>query len=208
LDKTNEPISALADGELDAREAGFLIRRLSADPRLLDEWQRLHALRACLQREYAGPVALVSAVREQLNAEPAPTAPMGRWLKTGLGGALAAGVALVAVIGLGNRLDTAPRAEQADEPAFVSQPTALDRQFSRTVEPAGLGGARADSGNAPIHDRQRINRLMIRHSQMAGATGFRTLTPVLTEPARVSLAMPDRPAGEASESGQPEPGRE
>ncbi|MDT8449322.1 MAG: sigma-E factor negative regulatory protein [Wenzhouxiangellaceae bacterium] len=206
MDRNNEPISALVDGEIDRRGADFLIRRLADDEEMQRVWQRFHSQRACLQREFVGPVALVDRVRSALAGEEAPTA--GRlsgltMMRAGIGGAVAAGVALVAVIGLGNRmaLDRAEPDPAGQPPAFVSQTTALDRQFSQQAVPVSLGTARAESEtdrSTPVRSRQRINRYMIRHSQAAGASGFVSFMPVLTAPSTVPVYRPaadqDEPA--------------
>ncbi|MEX0916125.1 MAG: sigma-E factor negative regulatory protein [Wenzhouxiangellaceae bacterium] len=198
MDRNNEPISALADDELDPKGAEFLIRRLFDDQHLHQHWQRLHLVRACLQREFSGPVSLVGRVRTALEDESAPErgSRFPSLMRIGVGGALAASVTMVAVLGLANRMGTdnpgAPQHEQS--PGFVSQSTALDRQFNAPVVPAGFGGSQ-DSGNSAASTsatQQRINRYMIRHSQAAGDSGFISLTPVLAAPAVVRSSEPDR----------------
>lgn len=206
-----ESVSALIDGELDRDQARFMIQRLMADAKLRRGWEQAHAVRACMQREFSGRVSLVEAVSMRLEAEAAPEAPtwrMNSWLRYGMGGAVAAGVAMVALVGLGNRLDPASmEAPDAATPAFVSQSTALDRQFSRRVQPVGLGGPGADAQNGDA-EQQRINRIMIRHSQLAGGSGFTSFTPILTEPAAVRVdpvnlpAATNAAANAASDAGQ------
>lgn len=187
-----ESLSALCDGELGSDEARFLLRRLGQDSELRVQWYRVHRVRACIQREYPGPVSLVEAVRLRLENEPLPVAEETRWrpwLRVGLGGAIAASVAMVAVVGLVNRIDPVdPGISSAETaPAFVGQTTALDRQFSRRVEPAGFGGAGRDVAASQLSEQQRINRIMIRHSQVAGGNGFISFTPVLAAPASVDI---------------------
>ncbi|PKL95542.1 MAG: hypothetical protein CVV18_05135 [Gammaproteobacteria bacterium HGW-Gammaproteobacteria-8] len=186
-----ESLSALCDGELAADEARFLLRRLARDSELQDHWNGLNRVRACIQREYSGPVTLVDAVRLRLEDEPLPSRAEARlrpWLRAGIGGAIAASVALVAVVGLVNRVDpVAPGTGSAAVPDFVGQTTALDRQFSRRVEPAGFGGVGREVGVQQLSEQQRINRIMIRHSQVAGSNGFISFTPVLAAPALVEV---------------------
>lgn len=191
LERNNEPISALVDGELDPKGAAFLIRRLSEDQHMHHKWQRFHLVRACLQREFSGPVSLVGRVQACLQDEAVPERS-GRFaslMRMGVGGAVAASVAVVAVLGLANRMDSGnsglPEPDQA--PGFVSQSTALDRQFNAPLVPAGLG-TNANSAGATGSNtatQQRINRYMIRHSQAAGSNGFISYTPVLAAPAAV-----------------------
>ena len=194
-----ESLSAFCDGELAADEARFLLRRLAQDSELQVRWRRVHQVRACIQREYSGPVSLVDAVRLRLEDEPLPGRVEGRlrpWLRLGFGGAIAASVALVAVVGLVNRVDPDMGSEAA--PAFVGQTTALDRQFSRRVEPAGFGGAGREVAARQLSEQQRINRIMIRHSQVAGSNGFISFTPVLAAPAMVEVEQPAATAVETN----------
>lgn len=184
-----EAISALCDGELAAAEASFLLRRIAQDRALQIHWTRMHRLRACIQHEYPGPVSLVEAVRARLEDEPVPVGGASRWtsqwLRYGFGAVVAASVAVIALVGLINRVD--PHGSDVEHaPAFVSQTTALDRQFSRRVEPAGFGGARREAAALQISEQQRINRMMIQHSQLVGGNAFISLTPVLAAPAAVA----------------------
>lgn len=189
VERNNELISALVDGEHDTKSAAFLIRRLSDDPQMHRQWQRFHLVRACLQREFSGPVALVERVQSALRDESAPERA-GRFqslMRLGVGGAVAASVAIVAVLGLSHRIDSenAGGLDQTQAPGFVSQSTALDRQFNAPLVPAGFGAGTGSTSGAETDSstHQRINRYMIRHSQAAGRNGFISLTPVLTAPA-------------------------
>ncbi|HKL52412.1 MAG TPA: sigma-E factor negative regulatory protein [Wenzhouxiangellaceae bacterium] len=202
VDRNNEPISALVDGELDQKGADFLIRRLSDDPHMHHQWQRFHLVRACLQREFSGPVSLVGRVQAALQEEAAPERA-GRFtslMRMGVGGAIAASVAMVAVLGLANRIDSENSGvpEPVQTPGFVSQSTALDRQFNAPLVPAGLGTNENSAGatRTTSATQQRINRYMIRHSQAVGGNGFISYTPVLAEPANVQT-LADEPADEA-----------
>lgn len=191
VDRNNEHISALVDGELDPKGAAFLVRRLAEDPQMRDQWRRLHLVRACLQREFSGPVSMVGRVQAALQDEAAPerTGRLASLMRLGVGGAVAASVAMVAVLGLANRMESessgGPEAIQA--PGFVSQSTALDRQFNARLVPAGFGAGEnsVEGGGNSAGTRQRINRYMIRHSQAAGGNGFISYTPVLAAPAAV-----------------------
>jgi len=190
MDRSKESLSALTDGELDGKGAEFLIRRISHDAEMHGQWQRFHLFRACMQREFTAHASLVHKVASALDAEPLPRREHG-WssglLRVGVGGAIAASVALVAVVGLGNRVDPGPSVNEISEPGFVSQTTALDRQFSPIAVPTSLGSSADRSslqGNAAATRRQ-INRYMIRHSQLAGEGGFISFTPVLTAPIAV-----------------------
>jgi sigma-E factor negative regulatory protein RseA len=198
LTRDDEPVSALVDGELDARGAEFVIRRVAGDDELGLRWQRFHVVRACLRGEFSGSGDLVPRVREALAGEAAPVTRRGagtRLLRLAGGGAVAAGVAMMAVVGLGNRVDqqATPTDVTADAPGFVSETTALDRQFNPRAVPAGFGGAEREAAADPEtrSSRARINRYVIRHSQVAGGNGFISFTPVLTAPNSVQLVKPD-----------------
>lgn len=191
VDRNNEHISALVDGEMDPKGAAFLIRRLADDQYMQRQWQRFHLARACLQREFSGPVSLVGRVQAALQDEAAPERA-GRFsslVRLGAGGAIAASVAVVAVLGLANRIDTenTTSPDQLQQPGFVSQSTALDRQFNAPLVPAGFGASQdaAAGMGSTSPTQQRINRYMIRHSQATGGNGFISLTPVIAAPAAV-----------------------
>lgn len=191
VDRNNEPLSALVDGELDFNGADFLLRRLSDDPHMHRQWQRFYMVRACLQREFSGPVSLVDRVQAAVRDEAVPVRArrFNAVMRMGVGGAVAASVAVIAVLGLAERMDseTPGASEPPQAPAFVSQSTALDRQFNAPLVPAGLGsGSKSDSASEiNSGTRQRINRYMIRHSQAAGGNGFISYAPVLAAPAAV-----------------------
>jgi sigma-E factor negative regulatory protein RseA len=189
MDRSKESLSALTDGEIDGKGADFLIRRVSSDPELNGQWQRFHLFRACMHREFTASVSLVDKVAAALESEPSPRRE-GGWpsglLRIGVGGAIAASVALVAVIGLGNRVDRSPIEDETSAPGFVSQTTALDRQFSPTAVPTSLGSNAERGGlDGAAATRRQINRYMIRHGQLAGESGFISFTPVLTAPIQV-----------------------
>lgn len=191
MERNNENLSALIDGELDRRESAFLLRRLTTDAPMQDDWSRFHMVRACMQREFAGRVDLVARVRDSIADEQTdPVSRMSPLTRFGIGGAMAAGVALMAVVGLDSRL--APGPVEVEAPgAFVSQSSALDRQFSRQAVPVGLSELPASSA-APNPDdpRERISRYIIRHGQAAGGSTFATFTPILTSESEV-VATPD-----------------
>lgn len=204
-----EPVSALVDGELDADGAKFLLRRLADDEEMHRHWQRCHLVRACLQHEFEGPVSLVGRVQGALATERAPeqASRLNTLMRFGLGGAIAASVAIFAVTGLDHRLSQqgSNAASSQPQPEFVSQPTLLDRQFSAEAVPAGFGASASDESSHDTRgavDQQRINRYMIRHSQAAGSTGVNALTPVLAEPETLRLDPPgsERSANEAGDA--------
>ncbi|MDT8437750.1 MAG: RseA family anti-sigma factor [Wenzhouxiangellaceae bacterium] len=197
----DDPLSMLADGELDAREAGFVLRRLAGDSAARARWQRLHLMRASLRGELSGPaVSLVERVAtaledESAHVDGADSAAAGGWRRYALGGALAASVAVMAVVGLGERVG---REAAVPSPGFVSQSTALDRQFSARATPVSLSDIPSPQRIAPpvparesrLQSRQRIDQYVIRHGQLAGGQGLTGLTPVLTLPSDLQVVRP------------------
>ncbi|MEM7054711.1 MAG: sigma-E factor negative regulatory protein [Pseudomonadota bacterium] len=206
MDINKEQISALMDGELDVHECEFLIRKLNRESAMRQSWHRYHVARACMQQEFDGCTSMVSRVRIALDGvEPdrVSTWPGSVWLRTGVGGALAACVALVAVVGLDTRL--APgEAEIEVAPDFVSQSTSLDRQFSQQAVPVSLNNLPA--GRSPISASQivaqpfedtqaRINRYLIQNDPSASSSRSATFSPILAVPLQpVESAIVDESA--------------
>ncbi len=174
-ESNREHLSSLMDGELKQSEARFLVRRLTGDGQMKATWRRYHLVRACLHGESISGDDLGARVAQALNDEPALRArsPGARWLKPIAGGAIAAGVALFAIIGINQSLlDQSPVDSAANEPGFVSQPTPLDRPFSQAAVPVSFGSA---------SERQRINQHLLRHNQAAGGAGFVSFVPIVTQ---------------------------
>lgn len=175
-DSNREHLSCLMDGEIDRKAQQFLLRRLSTDPELGARWQRYHLVRSCLHQEMGQGVAIVERVALAVDAEAEP--PVVRtvpgWLRPVAGGAIAACVALVAVVGINQNLSRqGPLESSGDQPGFVSQPTPLDRSFSRQAVPVNY------SEVSPA-DRQRINTYVLRHHQAVGGSGFASFVPIVT----------------------------
>ena len=111
-----ENLSAAMDGELSREELRFLLRRLDHDASLQQVWARYHVASDGLRRQLSivassGFAARVMAV---IDNEPASiAAPKRDWLRLSLGGAIAAGVAVAALM--------------------VSQPTAPDTEHPASV---------------------------------------------------------------------------
>ncbi|NKI34398.1 sigma-E factor negative regulatory protein [Wenzhouxiangella sp. XN79A] len=205
MERNNEQLSALMDGELDRRESRFLLRRLIADEGLQRDWARYHLARDCMKSEFRGPVDLVARVRGAIAEERMdPVARLSPLARFGIGGAMAAGVAMLAVVGLNQRLAN-EQIPGEPAPAFVSQSSALDRQFSRQAIPVGLNNLPAGPSRRAADDpRDRISRYIIRHGQASGASNFVSFTPILTsDPAAAAVPLDtgptDNDAGDAGE---------
>ncbi len=177
-ESNREHLSSLMDGELDDKAQGFLLRRLSSDPDMSATWRRYHLVRACLHKEFEHAADLADRVGQALDSEPSMEGGQRmRWLRPVVGGAMAASVALIAIVGINANIMQRGQGElPTDQPGFVSQPSVLDRSFSQQAVPVGF------SESSPA-DRQRINTLVLRHNQAVGGSGFVSYLPIVTNPA-------------------------
>lgn len=207
-DNSAEYLSCLVDDELDARGSRFLVRRLVSDRSLQARWRCYHLTRACLHGEVASAVDLSRRVAAALDADDALDVRLHRagwWLKPLAGGAVAAAVAVVAVVGLmRQQADVTPPADDilVAESGFTSQPNVLDRQFTEAAVPVGYTETPAVDRTEP--DRVRINTYVLRHNQAAGHAGFVSYVPIMTERPVFESAMEaaTEPAAAEPESGE------
>jgi len=185
---SRENLSCLMDGELDRRGRNFLLRRLSGDADMKASWNRMHAVRAFLHREGVAGVDLVSRVAAALDDEPVVRSRMSRWLRPVAGGAIAASVAVMAIVGINSSMlqQQAPGAANDDQPGFVSRPTSLDQPFTQSAVPVSYSEDRRA-------ERQRISGYVLRHHQAAGSAGFPAWVPVVT-------GLDDTPAADQADN--------
>jgi hypothetical protein len=201
-----EQLSALADGELGADETRFLLRRIDADPALAAAWQRTHLVRACLRRERGvlPDPGFADAVAARIRAEAAPVA-LGGWRRTALGGAIAAGVAALALFAIAPQSPQAPAggpvlAEVAPlstaDLAVRAPASEMQRASDRTWAPLPVA--------APFDPR--LESYFLRHGGAAAGAprgGFVPYVNVVATPA-AAPPIPLRAPAAASE-GQPAP---
>lgn len=176
-ESSRENLSCLMDGELDRKGRKFLLRRLSSDAEMKGRWSRMHAVRACLHGEHLVSGDLVARVADALDAEAAPSRSLpARLLRPVAGGAIAASVAVMAIVGINASMLEQQEAvsTQAEEPGFVSRGTSLDQPFTQSAVPVSYSEDRRAQ-------RQRIGRYVLRHNQAAGSTGFASWVPIVTE---------------------------
>lgn len=114
-DKLLEQVSALADDELDSREAEMLLQRMQRDDMLRNAWERYHlvgeAMRSALPKATdPGLAARIAAVIEQDGeiAHPVFGQRMLQQLRPVAGLAVAASVAMLAVFTLQGPSDIGP----------------------------------------------------------------------------------------------------
>jgi sigma-E factor negative regulatory protein RseA len=177
-ESSRENLSSLMDGELDRKGRKFLLRRLAADADMKGCWNRMHTVRACLHQERLATADLVSRVADALDGEAAPQRSLGaRLMRPVAGGAIAASVAVMAIVGINASMleqQQSASAPNTDEPGFVSRSTSLDEPFTQSAVPVSYSeDTRAQ--------RQRIGGYVLRHNQAAGSTGFVSWVPIVTE---------------------------
>lgn len=175
-ESSRENLSCLIDDELDRKGRKFLLRRLAEDTDMKAAWNRMHMVRACLHQEKLATSDLVSRVAAALDGDPSPQAPLlTRWVRPLAGGAIAASVALMAIVGINSSmLERGPGgANDAEQPGFVSQSTALDEPFTRSAVPVSYDEDRRAQ-------RQRIGSYVLRHHQAVGNSGFISYVPIVT----------------------------
>jgi sigma-E factor negative regulatory protein RseA len=168
-DSIDELVSALMDGELEREAARFLMRRLEHEPRLAVHFGNYHTIRACMRREpvLAGSDAFIAGIWSRLDGQAADAAVTSRpryarWLRAAAGGAIAAGMAAVALISL-RAPDHATLAPVAATPAalrpVLRTEQAAGRFTTRELAPEAIEGylmrhsgavATVGGGNAPF----------------------------------------------------------
>lgn len=138
-DVSKQQLSALMDGELAADETRFLLRRMQRDPALALTWSRYHVLRECLQGQllvHAKSDQLCERVLQQTGARAGTVGGRtSRWLRVGMGGALAASVAVAALVMVRPATDISPSATAPS----------LDRDAAPQIAKAALSVAPAQS---------------------------------------------------------------
>ena len=191
-----EQLSSLMDGELEPGAQPFLLRRIAGDKELNGRWRRYHAIRACMQREFSAGPGLCERVAAALADEPAleTRRASAGWLKPLGGAAIAASVAIVALVALNTTMLEQGQGERlADEPGFVSQPTALDVPFNQPLVPVSF------SETSPA-DRQRISTYVLRHNQAAGGSGFASYVPIVAGARAAADSEPESGRVQAADS--------
>lgn len=150
-----QQLSALVDGELNADESRFLLRRLAHDDELAGCHERWQLCGDVLRGAASAPAPLdfAARVRTAIADEPAPqaqpsTRPATRW-RWGGGAAIAASVAAIALFMARERLpETAPPAAQVPVFASAAQMPAAVQPPAAPKAPATPDPATPDEGVA------------------------------------------------------------
>lgn len=176
-------LSALMDGELPREQALFLLRRMEQDAALREEWSRLHRVRDALNGEYAPATAsfadrvMGAIAQEAAPQQAAATALRTRrmpWLQTVAGGAVAAGVAWVAVALVSP--SPAPLAPASDPWAVAAEARPGSAATGAMLLPQQVfSQASQVSGGSPVSTSQSrldLDRYLLRHGQAMQHSGM------------------------------------
>ncbi|HET8897200.1 MAG TPA: sigma-E factor negative regulatory protein [Rhodanobacteraceae bacterium] len=162
-------LSALADAELGHDEARFLLRRIDAEPDLAAAWLRYHVAGECLRRQALLPVSGGFSMRV-MQALPARRGRAAQWLRMGVGGAIAASVAVAALVLV--RPATAPTAPGQAATLAVSANPAL------TAATDGLATAGASNNFSLLLRDPRSPLLDVEPASAVVSQGYLALQPV------------------------------
>ncbi len=159
-DYKKQKVSALADGDLSETETHQTIMALSEDRALRAAWERYHLIGDAIRGEALRLArrSVAEEVARRLAAEPTVLVPerlsrlkTARWAWPAAGGAIAAGIAILAVL-------AAPRFLAIDQPMGTS--------MALHLAPVQMGG---DSGSRWRHldpaVEAKLNRLLIDHGE-------------------------------------------
>jgi sigma-E factor negative regulatory protein RseA len=203
-DPIHEQISSFLDGELPVAESELLLKRLERDAQLRNTVGRYALIGEALRStEAGGPTrdfaARVSRAIEQESAPGRAWRPVANWLKPVAGGAIAAGVAAVALV----TLRIAPVAEPV-ESAAAREPAAAPLLVSAVPEPSAdampsytVPMSKANFPPPPIQvvNNGRLANFVMAHSEYSTPLGRRNvLTGLLAEEAIDQNDAADAPA--------------
>lgn len=170
-DKLLEQVSALADDELNPREADLLFARMERDGELRDAWERYHligeTMRGAIARPHVANVA--SRVAAALEDDDAPaasrTVAARRLLRPAAGVAVAASVAMLAVF----TLKVPPDYSSADVvPDSGKAPVATPLVRAQAVDFSGV--------RSPELQNQ-LRGYLLNHSEHSGSPRIRGVMP-------------------------------
>jgi sigma-E factor negative regulatory protein RseA len=191
-DPIHEQLSAFLDGELSAVESELLLKRVARDPELKVRLERYvlagEALRATAvqsrpSRDFSARIA-ASIDRE---TAPGRARHVAQWLKPVAGGAIAAGVAAVALVSFQvTPMLTSQEAVRGDDTATVAQ-TAAPLSQSSAGRATDVRDTAADSSfTVPIRERRmpppiqvvnngRLANFVVAHSEYSSPLGRRNV---------------------------------
>ncbi|MEO0998502.1 MAG: RseA family anti-sigma factor [Pseudomonadota bacterium] len=175
-DPVKEQLSAFVDGELPEAEAQLLLKRLDSDPELTRLAAHYELIGSVLRRERVVDAGFAARVHSDVAAEQSHDAPAWRasagggfaWRRLAAGGTIAAGVALVAVMGLrttgGPGPDTGD-ATVADNDVGTQQPVSPESEIYT------VPGVVTAPGQVNVRYESQLVNYMLRHSRTATGLG-------------------------------------
>jgi sigma-E factor negative regulatory protein RseA len=197
-DPIHEQLSAFLDGELSSAESELLLKRVERDPQLkvlleryvlAGEALRATAVQARPSREFA---ARVSAGIASDSAPGRARLHIAQWLKPVAGGAIAAGVAAVALVSL-------QTTSQVSTPMATTQ---VAQETAREASSAQMTNQNASSFVVPTNEHRvtppfqvavngRLANFVVAHSEYSSPLGRRNvLTGLVAE--EVALGQPEQ----------------
>jgi anti-sigma factor RsiW len=206
-DPIHEQISAFYDGELPAAESELLLKRFQRDPELRQTVGRFSLIGEALRSTEAGGLTrdFPSRVAQAIEQEATPGKswrPVANWLKPVAGGAIAAGVAAVALVSLRIAPVNAP-ADNLAAAVAVPMPAAVETGVNASVlSPEVLPSDTVPVNNGivvapPIQviNNGRLANFVMAHSEYSSPLGRRNvLTSLLAEEATEQNEAANAPA--------------
>lgn len=202
-DAIYEQLSAFLDGELSAAESELLLKRIERDPTLKEQLERYvlsgEALRATRvearpSRDFSTRVALAIDREAGVNL-PARAKQAAQWLKPVAGGAIAAGVAAVALVSF--QVSPLVAEQESVAEARPTLASAADRRAAQSVTvietrvaasdgvPSFTVPVASDPATAPpirIIANSRLTNYVMAHSEYASPlSGRNVLTGLVAE---------------------------
>ncbi len=148
-DLSKQQLSALLDGELGHDELRFVLRHVGEDTELASLWSRYHLIGESLRGERVPPVTNFSIRVQRVIASESPakatTHRPHRWLRYGLGGGIAASVAMAALVWMQPQGALPAAAPVASDQAVTRPATPLVADISPGE--ASLAASRSDANN-------------------------------------------------------------
>lgn len=147
---SKQQLSALFDGELAVDEARFLLSRIARDPGLADLWGRYQVIGDCMRHEGCVPADSAFSVRVMRQIQTQSGSARGhrvsRWVRYGLGGGIAASVAVAALVWMQPRstLQQAPAAAQQARSSAAPAAMLADSATPNSGEAATLATGTPD----------------------------------------------------------------
>lgn len=163
-----EKVSALMDGELDARETDLELARLKRDPEARAAWDTCHLIGAAMRRERAVSTSLARRVSERLAQEPTVLAPRARRAPPVATYALSA-AASVAVIGVAGWMAVSGQSS--------SQPGAAPETATAAAAPAVSPPTIPATVLASTPRDDRTNEYLMVHQEYSPSTAIQGLAP-------------------------------